>query len=274
MAVSRWQGRLLPNTVSLSRPGAMAPALSHPMSPSLGHPCSPPAVLTPLRPLRKVLWGVMGWAGHVGGTLLLAVHPRCAQHADPTACLQPLPGSSSGTVPCVAQLSTSLPAPEPDPEPVQAPSTGWGGHSAGGMPVLTPAKPRPCRVAAGADGRDGAAIAEQRGTRAGAVREQRIKKRRNGIWASSRAASLPLPSAPFNGMKWCFAAAPLPHAEHRCCSGRLHGSPRSLSPWWPAQDRCHQPRLLPSSAAPDGVLGDPAPGKGGAPPERQPRNNS
>lgn len=86
-------------------------------------------------------------------------------------------------------------------------------------------------------------------------------------------------SPPFNDMKWCFATAPLPHAEHRPVLGevaRLILLPltQRVPPRWPAHNQRHQPRLLPTSAAPGRVHGGSAPGKGGASSERQCLNNS
>lgn len=210
---SHWQGQLLPSTVSplLPRPVSpwlscsASPSLSHPMSPSLGHPCPPAAVLTPLRLLLKVLRRVMGWTGHVGGILLPPVYPQCAQHADPHF-LSPAPAREHLRERSPA-LYSSPPHRQPrsrTPNPPGVPAAAEGGDQLGTILGLTPAKPHPCWVAPGAAGVDGAAVAEQRGMRAGAARKQRIKKRRNRIWASSRAGSLPpslSSSPPFNEMK-------------------------------------------------------------------------
>lgn len=60
----------LPCPMSPFLPCSAPSSLSRPTSPSLGHPCS---FFASLRLLLKGLRRVMGWGGHVGGTL----HPQC-----------------------------------------------------------------------------------------------------------------------------------------------------------------------------------------------------
>lgn len=202
VAASRWQGQLLPSTVSPSLPGPVpvspslscpvSPSLSRAMSPSLGHPCSPGCCA---HPAQAVVEGAaegdgMGWAcgGHPAPPSTPPVCPACRL---PLSVSSPSLGASQGQSPA---SHSSPPHSQPQswtPNPPGVPAAAEGGARLGTMPGFTPAKPHPCRVALGAASVDGAAVADQWGMRAGTARKQRIKKRRNRIWASSRARSLP-----------------------------------------------------------------------------------